>query len=149
MKIVVAVDFSQVTRKMIEIVGRMPPQMASHVYLLHAAEPDPDFVGWDAGPDVVRDQVAAQFHREHRELEDLAEQVRGAGLEVTALLIQGPTVDTILRETTKLGGNLVVVGSHGHGAAYDLLVGSISSDVIRRSAIPVLVVPSPRPGTAG
>ena len=51
----------------------------------------------------------------------------------------------ILKETRKLGGNLVVVGSHGHGAAYDLLVGSISAEVIRKSPIPVLVVPSPRP----
>ena len=145
MKIVAAVDFSEVTRKIIEIVGRMPSQMASHVYLIHAAEPDPDFVGWDAGPEVVRDQMAAEFHREHRDLEALAEELRAAGHEVTALLIQGPTVETILKETRKLGGNLVVVGSHGHGAAYNLLVGSISADVIRKSPIPVLVVPSPRP----
>jgi nucleotide-binding universal stress UspA family protein len=144
MNIIVAVDFSEVTRSIVELVGRMSPQMASHVYLLHAAEPDPDFVGWAAGPAVVRDQMAAEFHREHRELEDLAEGLRSSGLEVTALLIQGPTVRTILQEVDKLGGHLLVVGSHGHGAAYDLLVGSISAEVIRRSKIPVLVVPSPR-----
>jgi len=37
--------------------------------------------------------------------------------------------------------NLLVVGSHGHGAVYDLLVGSICNGLLKRAAIPVLVVP--------
>ena len=36
---------------------------------------------------------------------------------------------------------LLVVGSHGYGAVYDLLVGSISRGILKHSKIPVLVVP--------
>ncbi len=32
-------------------------------------------------------------------------------------------------------------GSHGHGAAYDMVVGSVSNGFIRESKRPVLVVP--------
>ena len=39
---------------------------------------------------------------------------------------------------------LLVVGSHGHGAVFDLLFGSISDAVVRRATLPVLVVPSRR-----
>ncbi len=77
MNILVAIDFSDVTPCMLEALARLPAAKDAHVYLVHAAEPDPEFVGWDAGPDTVRDQVAAMFHREHRELEGHAETLRG------------------------------------------------------------------------
>jgi nucleotide-binding universal stress UspA family protein len=48
----------------------------------------------------------------------------------------------ILAQADQLQADLIVVGSHGHGATYDLLVGSISSGVIRKSKVPVLVVPA-------
>ncbi|MCJ7557239.1 MAG: universal stress protein [Gammaproteobacteria bacterium] len=36
---------------------------------------------------------------------------------------------------------LPVLGSHGYGAVYDLLVSSISRGILKHSKIPVLVVP--------
>jgi nucleotide-binding universal stress UspA family protein len=137
-----AVDFSGVTERILDVIEGLPDCRSAHVYLLHVAEPDPDFVGWEAGPAVVRDQIAAQFHREHREIEALAARLRGSGITVTALLIQGAIVDAVLHQADKLGASLIVVGSHGHGAAYDLLVGSVSAGVIRRAQVPVLVVPA-------
>ncbi|MFQ5529134.1 MAG: universal stress protein, partial [Gemmatimonadota bacterium] len=139
--VVVAIDFSSVSERQLAVVGRLARQ-DRHIYLLHVAEPEPDFVGFQTGPDVVRDQMAEQFHREHEQIQAMAQRLRDDGREATALLVQGPTVATILRQTEKLGADLIVVGSHGHGAVFDMLVGSISSEVIRRSPVPVLVVPS-------
>jgi nucleotide-binding universal stress UspA family protein len=56
-------------------------------------------------------------------------------------MIQGPTVEVTLREADRLGAALIVVGSHGHGAVYDVLVGSYSAAIIRKSKLPVLVIP--------
>ena len=36
------------------------------------------------------------------------------------------------------------MGSHGHGAIYELLVGSVTEGVLRKARCPVLVVPSER-----
>jgi nucleotide-binding universal stress UspA family protein len=36
---------------------------------------------------------------------------------------------------------LIVLGSHGHGLLFDALVGSISAGVLRKSTLPVLIVP--------
>jgi len=141
MNAVVALDFSSVSEKQLEVIGRLTRE-DRHIYLLHVAEPNPDFVGFDTGPDVVRDQMAQQFHREHEEVQAMAQRLRDDGHQATALLVQGPTVDTILRQAEKLEADLIVVGSHGHGAMFDMLVGSISAEVIRRSTIPVLVVPA-------
>jgi hypothetical protein len=36
----------------------------------------------------------------------------------------------------------VVVGSHGHGALYHLVVGGVAEVLLRRSPCPLLIVPS-------
>jgi len=58
------------------------------------------------------------------------------------LLLQGATIATVLTEADRLEANLLVIGSHGHGAVYDLLVGSVSEGLVRRSKRPMLVVPA-------
>lgn len=141
MQILVAVDFSTVTDRVMDVTRELAARAASHVYVLHVAEPEPDFVGYDTGPDVVRDQVAAEYHREHRRVQSLAESLRASDINATALLIQGSIVETVVSEADRLQADIIVVGSHGHGAIFDLLVGSISEGLVRHSRRPVLVVP--------
>jgi nucleotide-binding universal stress UspA family protein len=141
MNIVVAVDLSPASKKVVEAARGVAELTGASIYILHVAEPEPDFVGYDAGPEVVRTQVAEELRREHREVQALAEDLRENGLDATALLVRGPTVETTLKEADSLKAGLIVVGTHGHGAVYDVLVGSYSAGIIRRSKLPVLVVP--------
>ena len=141
MTILVAVDLSPASEKVVEAAGRVAKLTGAPVYVIHTAEPEPDFVGYDAGPEVVRTQVAQELRREHREVQALAEKLRGEGIDATALLVRGPTVETTLKEANNLEAELIVVGTHGHGAVYDVLIGSYSAGIIRRSELPVLVVP--------
>ncbi len=141
MSLLVALDFSSVSDAQLEIVSRLA-RPNRDVYLLHVAEPDPSFIGMEAGPVEVRDQVAREFQQEHEKLHAMADRLRDAGYEVTALLVQGPTVQTILKEAEKVGAEVIVVGSHGRGKLFDLVVGSVSAGVIRKAKVPVLVVPS-------
>ena len=78
---------------------------------------------------------------EHRSVQGHADTLRQAGLKATALLIQGPIVETTLTEAKRLGADLLIVGSHGFGALYDLVVGSSSRGILKNTEIPVLVVP--------
>jgi nucleotide-binding universal stress UspA family protein len=48
-----------------------------------------------------------------------------------------------LREASEMGIDLLVLGSRGFGPMMRLLIGSVSSRVIRGAACPVLVVPRP------
>jgi nucleotide-binding universal stress UspA family protein len=141
MNILVAVDLSPASEKVVDAAGRVAKLTGAKVFILHTAEPEPDFVGYDAGPEVVRTQVANEYRREHRDVQALAEKLRNDGLDATALLIQGPTVETTLKEADNLNAELIVVGTHGHGAVYDVLIGSYSAGIIRKSKRPVLVVP--------
>ncbi|MGL5938967.1 MAG: universal stress protein, partial [Waterburya sp.] len=37
---------------------------------------------------------------------------------------------------------MIVLGSHGHGAVYRTLVGSVSEGIIHKASCPVLIVPA-------
>jgi nucleotide-binding universal stress UspA family protein len=140
--ILVAVDFSPVTDRIQQTVASLACATASQVYVVHVAAPEPAFVGYDDGPPVVRKRIARELHQEHQQVGALAHDLARCGVQATPLLVQGPTVEMILLEAERLGADLIVVGSHGHGAVYDLLIGSTSEGVVRKATVPVLVVPA-------
>jgi nucleotide-binding universal stress UspA family protein len=139
--ILVPVDFSDVTPRVVSMANTLAAAFQSKVILLHVAEPEPEFVGFEPGPATVRTAVARDFHEEHRRIEELKKTFDPA-LSVIALHIQGTTVDKILLEAEQQKADLIVIGSHGHGAVYNLLVGSVATGVLKSAACPVLIVPS-------
>lgn len=142
MRLLVPLDLSSATERVLAAATAVARGTGASVWLLHVAEPDPVFVGYEAGSAAVRDQVAHEYRDEHRRLQEHAKVLRDVGIEATPLLIRGPTADTILGEAAKLEADLIVMATHGHGAVFDILVGSISHAVLRRSTIPVLMVPA-------
>jgi nucleotide-binding universal stress UspA family protein len=144
MNILAAVDFSAVTQDVLNALRPVCGALPAKLWLVHVAPPEPDFVGYEPGPHAVRNQVAAEHRSRHQQLQSLADAMRAEGIETTALLLQGPTVETLIGEAAKLQAALIVLGSHGHGRVYDLLVGSVAEGIVRRSKIPVLLVPAVR-----
>jgi nucleotide-binding universal stress UspA family protein len=136
------VDFSPVSKGIIEQAASLAKAFSADLTLIHVAAPDPDFVGYAAGPQTVRDDRAREIRTEHRELQALAEDLRNRGISAKALLIQGPAVEKILAEAKQLQSDVIVIGSHGHGALYRALLGSVSEGVVRTAQCPVLVVPA-------
>jgi nucleotide-binding universal stress UspA family protein len=109
--------------------------------VVHVAEPEPDFVGYDVGPEVVRGQVAKELREEHQKLQRYTQQFRDNGVDAKAVLVRGPTVATLLSTAEKQGTDLIVIGSHGRGMVAELLLGSVSQGLIRAGRCPVTVVP--------
>lgn len=142
--ILVPVDFSDVTSTVVSAAAALAQPFNSKIVLLHVSEPEPDFVGFEPGPQAVRASVARDFRAEHQKLEELKQSLGSSGSAVTALHIQGPMVEKILQEAEQHGAGLIVMGSHGHGAFYNLLVGSVTSGVLKGATCPVLVVPAER-----
>jgi len=140
--ILVPVDFSDVTTQVVETARKFAAAFQSRLVVLNVAEPEPDFVGFEAGPPTVRVATARDFKLERQRLDELKVKLTEGGCDVTALHIQGPIVEKILHEAGEQQADLIVIGSHGHGAFYDLLVGSVTNGVIKGARCPVVVVPS-------
>lgn len=141
MKLLVAVDFSERTERVLQVASELAQRLGASAWVVHVADPDPDFVGYDAGPDVVRDQVAKELRDEHRRLQAYADDMRAAGVDATAMLVRGPTVETLLEMADKQDADLIVAGSHGRSMVGEMLLGSVSQGLIRAARWPVTVVP--------
>ncbi len=145
MNILVALDFSDASAPILsEAVNLAKTIDGGKVYLLHVAAPDPDFVGYDVGPQYIRDARADELKEEHKQLAAYQKQIEAAGIPCTPLLIAGHAAQLISEEAVKLETRYIVIGSHGHSAIYEALLGSVTQAVIREAKIPVMVVPSNR-----
>ncbi|PVV07925.1 MAG: universal stress protein [gamma proteobacterium symbiont of Ctena orbiculata] len=142
MKILVAVDLSESSQKIVTKAEEIAQALSATIWLLHVAEPEPDFVGYQVGPQSVRDSLSQKFHDEHRQIQEMADSMREKKLDVTALLMQGSTAETILQEASRLGVDMIVIGSHGRGAMYQILMGSVTEGVLHAATCPVLIVPT-------
>ncbi|MCP4450115.1 MAG: universal stress protein [Planctomycetes bacterium] len=161
MNILVAIDFSDGLDAVLSEVRKWANFTHPKLWLIHVTEPQPDFIGY--GPDIglmsdpmavevfasnsqthqnARDTAARRLREKRYQLQELAETLQISGTTVTPLLLEGPVTKTILEEATKHEASMIIVGSHGHGTMRQLLLGSVSEGVLRKSSIPVLVIPT-------
>ena len=138
----IAVDFSPGAGRVLDVALELARERGLSVSLVHVAPPDPDFVGYGPGPKTVRDTAAQHLRQEHRDLHAQEDRFRAAGIQCHALLVQGFPGDMIVKEAQRLGADLIVMGSHGHGMLRHLVVGSVTDAVLRKTPCPVLVVPT-------
>ena len=113
--ILCAIDFSEFSKELVELAAAQAAAFECKLWLLHVAEPEPDFVGYTIGSKHDRDWRALTLRKEHRMIQDFAKELESRDLDVTPLLVAGPTVETILRKIGKFEIDLVIMGTHGHG----------------------------------
>ena len=75
-------------------------------------------------------------------LEKSAEVVRAAGVKCATACMHGEPVDIMLKVAEEVDARLIVVGSTGAGVMAELL-GSTTTRLLRKSKLPVVVVPKP------
>lgn len=153
MKLLVAIDFSDAFEKVIQEAETLAAALSAHITLLHVTEPEPgvsfsafepDLLigGIEPDPQSLRDDLAKRYQREHSRLQEISQQMRERGIECRALLVQGNSASEILAEAEKLSADMILLGSHGKGMAAKLLLGSTSEGVLRKSKLPVHIVPT-------
>ena len=139
--IMVAVDFNDSIGELMVYADILAQKFESKVWVLHVAEPEPDFVGYEPGPQYIRDVKAEEYREEHRNLQEICKNFISEDIQTDALLIQGSTVETVLSEAQKLNIDLLIVGTHKHSFLHNLLQESVSMELIKKAEIPMLTIP--------
>ena len=150
--ILVAVDFSDSTGDIIGTVKTLATATGSRVLLLHVRQDDPltgaqvpmspsSFV--PTPPTIVHAEAPAKTQQH---LDELQRRFAGVPFEVNSLQSEGLPEAMILYVAKQESADMIVMGSHGHGAVYNLLMGSVTAGVLKHAECPVLVVPSRRAG---
>jgi nucleotide-binding universal stress UspA family protein len=144
-KVLVPVDFSDTQGRLLAAAEAEAKLRGASLFLLHVIEPAAEVAGFETDPEMMRLRIGQDLEAEQRieagRLKELATEVARRGLECESAVRFGLPADEILSAAGEHGADLLVMGSHGHGALYHLFTGSVVTGVLKRSPCPVLVVP--------
>lgn len=139
MKILLAVDGSDYTRKMLDYVTANAALFdASHEYtLLNAQSPLPPHARSAVGA-----SVAQEYHQDEAQkvLAPAEAALKGRGLRASSAWKAGPLGATIARFAEEKKFDMVIMGTHGHGAIARLVMGSVTTQVLAHCGVPVLLI---------
>jgi nucleotide-binding universal stress UspA family protein len=142
--ILVSVDFSDVTLKVVKAAVHLAKPFQSKIILVHVFEPVPPLMNIGGGPDTVPVPQANQAISEPDYTERfgrLQEKISSIGLVSTIVELEGNPADLILSQADNSRVDLIVLGSHGRGPLSHLFLGSVADGVLKRARCPVLIVP--------
>jgi len=144
-KILVGIDFSNITESVINSALFFGKIFNSEVCLLHVIEPpiiaiyeDP-FLSID-NKEVVIELEELLVEKFKKELEKFKIRFDEAGVKTTVAVEVGNIVDTILDYAETNSFDLITVGSHSEGLLERLILGSITERVLNKTKISTLVV---------
>jgi len=87
------------------------------------------------------EMLRAQRDAAQKGIDRLVKRARAAGGRATGHIVDvGPVPDTIARFAKRQRADLIVMGTHGHGALAKVFLGSVAERVISRASCPVLTV---------
>ncbi|MBV8898592.1 MAG: universal stress protein [Verrucomicrobia bacterium] len=142
--ILVPVDFSDVTLRVVKAAAHLAKPFRSRVVLMHVSEGYSQRFAFGANPEEVPPEVAETEAGEsaaRRRLGELQDLVLSAGLESTSIELTGPPVEQIMTQAETTRVDLIVLGTHGRSPLYHLFTGGVLDGILRRARCPVLVVP--------
>lgn len=139
--ILVAIDFNDTVGELLSYAEGMATKFGAKIWVVHVAAPDPDFVGYEPGPQYIRDIKADELRVEHRNLQNICDTFLAPELECEALLIQGSTVESVIDEAKKLQSDLLIVGTHKHSFFHNLFSENVSLELLKKAEIPLLAIP--------
>jgi nucleotide-binding universal stress UspA family protein len=90
----------------------------------------------------IDEKIVADFHRDagNTALAQARQKLDAAGLAYTAHIMMGEAAPTIVEFAKDKGCSQIVMGAHGFGSVVGLLLGSITTKVVKLSTVPVMVV---------
>lgn len=140
MKILIAVDGSIYTRKAVKHVvkhydwfGR-PPEL----HLLHVKPPLPP----GRARSILGNETVNNYYREESEaaLATAEKLLRKEAIPFKSAYRVGSIADEIQQYAKKNKIDIIVMGSHGHNALQNLVMGSVATRVLAVTQVPVLIV---------
>ncbi len=157
--LLVPIDYSDATQRVVDFVRNLAKALGAEVHLVHVKEISataatgamtygalgmPELSSSGLVPVLEPIAPVPVEPGQQKKLNEWQKDLTAAGLQVTLHEPTGVTVEEILREAEAVQADFIVMGTHGHGAMYNLLVGSVTKGVLKRSTRPVLLVPSSR-----
>lgn len=139
-KILFPTDFSEVATRALEFVKQLKDSGAEEVILLNVLE-EKYFYLSEEFPAIDLETLDQNLKKDvMKKVTAIANTLFGKGFKVKVITARGVPAAEILRIEQEERVSLIVLGSHGVRNLKEMLLGSVSEAVIRKSKQPVLVV---------
>jgi len=139
-RIVAPTDFSECAEEAFRFAQRAAQRLGSELVLVHVFVEPPAYGDLGSAWTVLME--AEKWVTD--ELEKWAEEGRKrGGITVRPVVRKGSPSAEIIELAAEERADLVIMGTHGHGAVSRLLLGSVADRVIRTAPCPVLTVRKP------
>jgi nucleotide-binding universal stress UspA family protein len=146
-RILYPTDFSDISKKALDYVIKLKEAGTREVVLVHIIELTdtvriPMEMSWSKKPaSEEQTELDAQLDKAVKnELSKIEAELRATGLDVKTVVGKGTPLKEILRLEKDEGVSAIVIGSHGKSNLKEVLLGSVSENVVRHSTAPVLVI---------
>jgi nucleotide-binding universal stress UspA family protein len=137
-KILVPIVFTDTSRNVAHQAAWLARHFRAEMILLHVVPPLSYPVGMlESGHEITARDL--QAHIVQRAQKDLDQALRPEldGIAVTPVLLRGNPADEIVKTARDGNVDLIVMGTHGYGAFYRFLLGSVTAKVLHESQCPV------------
>jgi nucleotide-binding universal stress UspA family protein len=138
-KLLVAVDLSEPSKRVIEAALSLARTLDASVELVHVREPFAYAVAGEYGPSLEQEQALVRWI--DRELALASDHVTHARVPCVTTSLHGSPAREIVAHAEKTGADLIVVGTHGRGGITHAVLGSVAERVVQKAKRPVLAVP--------
>jgi nucleotide-binding universal stress UspA family protein len=151
-KILVPLDGSEHSIKALEAATQIAKQFNGKITLIHVYSvtpgpvimPEPTTMTPSGFPVMAPAEISkvtdAVRRAGSRVLEEGEEKVEAEGVPVEKTLVEGHTVQEIVRTAKEGEFDLIVIGARGISKIRELLLGSVTDGVIHHACTPVLVI---------
>jgi nucleotide-binding universal stress UspA family protein len=140
--VVAGVDLGKGSPKVCDAAVDLARKTGARLVLVHAVHPpNIQLRGFGFAAAQVRGMLRVLQQRATERLHKLAQRCRGKGVDVSVIEDLAAPAACVLAEALAREADFIVIGSHGHGGAYDLIVGSTAQRIVRDASCPVMLVP--------
>lgn len=140
--ILAALDSSGTADAVVTTTAELSRAAKARVVLLAVVQPPVITSEYTPLVENISEITAAGVKAATQQLASIKKRLNAAGVNAVSVHALGAPTIHIVEQAKKYAADYIVMGSHGHTAFYDLLVGSTTHGVLRRAQCPVVIVPS-------
>ena len=143
-RILVPLDFSANSTRALDYAHGLALKLDAAIHLIHVCEvPGMSIGSMDAYAIAYSDWSQRLGEEAECHLTEIKNRLRG--VEATTEVLFGNPAAAIVDAANANDADLIVMGTHGHGALMHVMMGNVAERVVRAAVCPVLTVRGPTP----
>ena len=140
-KVLIALDYDETAQKVAEVGFAVAQAMNSETILLHVINEQPVYYSSytymrELSVNVLGDMKVTTQHFLDKTKKHLGDE------NIKTVVNEGEISEMVLKAASELKVDMIVMGSHSRKWLENILLGSVAADVLKKSTVPMFIVPT-------